>query len=68
MVIACICAEPKPHVIAYSAPVVATSNSYFASGLHAPYVAAAAYPYLSAYSTPYVAAAPYSPYSSNVLL
>lgn len=73
MVIACVCAKPKPDVLV-GAPVVAatplaTSSVSFSREFHAPYVAAApAYPYLTAYSSPYVAAAPYSAYASSILL
>ncbi|XP_031636653.1 uncharacterized protein LOC116349389 [Contarinia nasturtii] len=74
MVIACVCAAPKPDVLTYSAPVVAaplvTSSAVVSREFHgntAEYVAAA-YPYVSTYSSPYIAAAPYSAYTSTVLL
>ncbi|XP_055303736.1 uncharacterized protein LOC129569171 [Sitodiplosis mosellana] len=74
MVVACVCAKPKPDVIAYSAPVVAApfaSSAVVSREFHgntAPYVAAYSYPYATAYAAPYVAAAPYSAYASTVLL
>ncbi|XP_031636605.1 uncharacterized protein LOC116349350 [Contarinia nasturtii] len=72
-VIACVCAAPKPDVIAYSAPVVAApfvaSSAVVSREFHgntANYVAT--YPYVEAYSAPYIAAAPYTAYASTVLL